>query len=383
MEPLYLDNAATTPLAPEVRAAMAPYLEARFGNPSSRHSLGVDAARALGQARAHVARATGVRAENVVFTSGGTEANNLAVLGLARAAKKRGRHVLIGPTEHPCVRDSARALVEEGFEVENLRLDARGGLDVEDALARVRSETVLVAQMLVNNEFGTIYPVARLARRVRAQAPDALVHVDAVQAAGKVELSLAELGVHSLALSGHKFHGPKGAGALVLADGVRPRPLVFGGDQEQGLRSGTENVAGIVGLGEAARLVEERLAVTITHLAALRATLRTELASVPGVELLEPGGSEGVTPAIASLFLPGAPAEAWQHHLEARGVHTSVGSACHARKGGVPAALLALGMDEERARRVLRLSFSRQTTLRDVAAGVTALRDVAREVAGA
>jgi cysteine desulfurase len=383
MEPLYLDNAATTPLAPEVRAAMVPYLETRFGNPSSRHSLGVEAARALGQAREHVARATGARAENVVFTSGGTEANNLAVLGLARAAQKRGRHVLVGPTEHPCVRDAARALVEEGFEVESLRLDARGGLDVEDALTRVRSGTVLVAQMLVNNEFGTIYPVARLARRVRAQAPDALVHVDAVQAAGKVELSLGELGVHSLALSAHKFHGPKGAGALVLADGVRPRPLVFGGDQEHGLRSGTENVAGIVGLGEAARLVEERLVATHAHLAALRAALRTELASVPGVELLEPGGGEGVTPAIVSLLLPGAPAEAWQHHLEARGVQTSVGSACQARKGGVPAALLALGMDEERARRVLRLSFSRQTTLRDVAAGVAALRAVAREVAGA
>jgi len=380
MDSVYLDNAATTPLAPEVRAAMAPYFEARFGNPSSRHSLGVEAARAIAEAREHVAAATGARVENVVFTSGGTEANNLAVQGLARANRKRGGHVLVGPTEHPCVRDAARALAEEGFEVESARLDARGGLDVEHALSRVRADTVLVAQMLVNNEFGTIYPVARLARLVRAQAPHALVHVDAVQAAGKVELSLGELGIHSLALSAHKFHGPKGAGALVLADGVRPRPLVFGGDQEQGLRSGTENVAGIVGLGRATRLVEERLTRTQRHLAALRAQLVEELASVAGVELLEPGGRESVTPAIASLLLPGAPAEAWQHHLEARGVHTSVGSACQARKGTIPPALLALGLDENRARRVLRVSFSRETTASDVTAAAAALREVARDM---
>ena len=380
MSQVYLDNAATTPLAPEVRAAMAPFLEERFGNPSSRHALGAEAARAVEEARRRVARTIGARPEGVVFTSGGTEANNLAVLGLARAAAKRGRHVLIGPTEHPCVRDAGQALREEGFEVERLRLDETGGLDLEHAASRLRPDTVLVAQMLVNNEFGTIYPVARLARRVRTQAPSACLHVDAVQAVGKLDVSLGELGVHSLAVSGHKFHGPKGAGALVLAEGVRPRPLVFGGDQEGGLRSGTENVAGVVGLGQAAVLVEQRLARSRTAFAARRAELCAELARLRGAELLAPAGSEGVVDAIVSVLLPGPPAEVWQHHLEARGLFTSVGSACQAKKGGLSPALLALGLDEERATRVLRLSFSRETSAEDVRAGVELLCAVANEL---
>jgi cysteine desulfurase len=377
--PIYLDNAATTPLASEVRAAMAPHFEEEFGNPSSRHALGVRAARALETARGQVARLCGARAENVVFTSGGTEANNLAVLGLARARAKHGRHILIGPSEHPCVRDAARALVEEGFELGQLRLDAQGGLDLEHALGSLRPDTVLVAQMLVNNEFGTHYPLARLARAVRANAPCALVHTDAVQAAGKVELALDELGVHSLALSAHKFHGPKGAGALVLAPGIVPRPLVFGGDQERGLRSGTENVPGLVGLGRAAELARELAPAARTCFAALRAELVAGLRAF-GAELIEPGGSEGVIAAIAAVLLPGPPAEVWQHHLEVRGVYTSVGSACQAKKGGLSPALFALGLDEERAKRVLRVSFARGTSPAELRAALAEFAAVAREL---
>jgi cysteine desulfurase len=376
---VYLDNAATTPLAPEVRAAMAPFLEEHFGNPSSRHAMGVDAARALEAARAEVALLCGVRSESVTFTSGGTEANNLAVLGLARARAKHGRHVLIGPTEHPCVRDAARALVDEGFELGTLRLDGRGGLDLEHALASLRPDTVLVAQMLVNNEFGTVYPLARLARAVRANAPQALVHTDAVQAVGKVSVSLLDLGVHSLALGAHKFHGPKGAGALVLAPGVRPRPLVFGGEQERGLRSGTENVSGLVGLGRAAGLTRERAGSAREHVAGLRATLRAGLAAL-GAELVEPGGSASVAEAIASVLLPGPPAEVWQHHLEERGVYTSVGSACQAKKGGISPALLALGLDEARAKQVLRVSFARTSTRGELEAALAAFTAVATEL---
>src|SRR5262245_9612491 len=380
MGTVYLDNAATTPLAPEVRAAMAPFLAESFGNPSSRHSMGVSAAQAVEAARRAVARLTGAELGGVVFTSGGTEANNLAVLGHARQRVRHGRHVLIGPTEHPCVRDSARALAAGGFELETLRLDAAGGLDLADAEARLRPDTVLVAQMLVNNEFGTIYPIARLARIVRRSAPQAVLHVDAVQAVGKVEVSLGELGAHSVALSAHKFHGPKGTGALVLAPGVRPRPLVFGGDQEQGLRSGTENVAGIAGLGKAAELVERRLGEARARFAERRAELARELARLRGAELLAPAGSEGVAPAICSVLLPGPPAEVWQHHLEARGVFTSVGSACQAKKGGISPALLALGLDERRAKQVLRVSFARETSAAEVVAGVDALCAVAEEV---
>ena len=388
METIYLDHAATTPLDPKVRAAMLPHLgeglDDGFGNPSSRHPIGLAAARALDGARTAVARALGARPKGVVFTSGGTEANNLAVIGLCRSRARHGRHVLVGPTEHPSVRDAARALESEGFEVETLRLDARGALDLDDLVTRLRPDTVLVAQMLVNNELGTVYPLERVARLVRANAPEARLHVDAVQALGKLEVSLAALGAHSLALSAHKVHGPKGAGALVLAEGVQPRPLLHGGGQEHGLRSGTENVAAIVGLGRAVELATERLAESGRVFRGLFALLERELAGVPGVELLDAGGPETSTGAIAALLLPGPPAppaEVWMHHLERHGVLVSAGSACQARKAGISSALAALGLDEERARRVLRISFSRDTRAEYVHAACRALAAVAEELA--
>lgn len=380
MEALYLDNAATTPLAPEVRAAMLPFLTEEFGNPSSRHAPGVRAARALESAREELARVVGARPEQVLFTSGGTEANNLAVVGFARARAALGRHILIGATEHPCVREPAQALVAEGFELETLGLDARGQLDLEDLARRVRPDTVLVAHMLVNNEFGTVYPLARAARIVRASAPQALFHVDAVQALGKVEVSLAELGVSSLALGAHKFHGPKGVGALVIDAPVKPRPLFLGGGQERGLRPGTENVAGIAGLARAASLADAALSASRAHFTALRDALLAALAPA-GFARVEPGGPQGTTPAIVALALPGAPAEAWMHHLEARGVYTSVGSACQAKKGGLSPALLALGLDERRARQVLRISFSRHTKAEEVERAAGHLLELAREPA--
>jgi cysteine desulfurase len=201
MQPIYLDNAATTPLAPEVGEAMRPWLEDAFGNPSSRHALGVRAAEALDEARWSVARALGAGPEGVVFTAGGTEANNLAVLGLARAAGSG--HVLVGPTEHPSVDRAAQALADEGFDVERAALLPGGALDLDDLESKLRADTVLVAQMLANNEVGSVYPLAEVARRVRARAPRAMLHVDAVQGFGKLSVSLGELGADSVALSAH------------------------------------------------------------------------------------------------------------------------------------------------------------------------------------
>ena len=377
---VYLDNAATTPIAADVKEAMLPFLEAEFANPSSRHVLGVRVAEAIGEARARVARAVGAKPENVLFTSGGTEANNLGVLGSARALRRHGRHVLVGPTEHPSVRASANALAEEGFEVEEVPL-TNGSIDLARLHEHVRPDTVLVAQMLVNNEFGTIYPVRRLARIVRAEAPNAAIHVDAVQALGKIDVSLGELSATSLSISAHKIHGPKGAGALVLSGEVTPRPLVFGGDQERGLRPGTESPAAIVGLGRAVELAAGARAEASARMTALREHLRVGLSDVPGARLLDPGGEEGVSPAIAAVLLPGPPAEVWLHHLEARGVMSSVGSACHAKKTTVSPALLALGLGEEEARRVLRLSFSGDTAEASVDAALEALSAVREELA--
>ena len=386
----YLDNAATTPIDPEVRDAMLPLLGETFGNPSSRHGVGLEAARKVELARDQVARACGARAEDVFLTSGGTEANNLAVLGLARARRKLVRgsgsqgapqvppphilppHVLIGATEHPCVHDPAQVLAAEGFDVETIALNERAQPDLDDLVARLRPQTVLVAHMCVNNEFGSVYPIARLARAVRANAPQALVHTDAVQALGKIEVSLAGLGVDSLAVSAHKIHGPKGAGALVLRPGLRPQPLVHGGGQEQGIRSGTENVIGAVGLGAAAHRAEADRTATMEHMRSLRGQLLSRLEALAGARPLIPTPDE-VSPAIVAVLLPGPPAEVWMHHLEERGIQTSVGSACHAKTSTLSPALLALGLSENEAKQVLRVSFSGHTRADEVERLVTTL----------
>ena len=380
LETVYLDHAATTPPAPEVRAAMEPWLASEHGNPSSRHPLGQRAADALESARESVAASVGAQPQGVVFTSGGTEANNLAVLGLARARANRGRHVLIGAAEHPSVRAPAEALVEEGFEVEWLRLDTGGRLDLEHASALLREDTVLVSQMLVNNEVGAVQPVAELAGRLGAAAPHAWLHVDAVQAFGKLDVRLVGLGAHALSLSAHKLHGPKGAGALVLARGVSPRPLVHGGGQEAGLRSGTEAVAACVGFGRAIELATEARAGSQERAAALRERL-LDGASALGLRSVLPAQAE-VIPHILALLVPGAPAEVWLHHLAAHGIYVGTGSACQSKKGALSPALLAHGLSEDEARRVLRFSFARTTTEAELERALSALRCVAQELEG-
>jgi cysteine desulfurase len=381
MQPLYLDCAATTPIDPLVRAAMRPFLEEEFGNPSSRHPPGQQAADAVDEARRRVARALGARAAGIVFASGGTEANNLAVLGLARERRSRGRHVLYGPTEHPSVRLAARALEEEGFEVEEIPLAADGSYDLDAAARMLRADTVLVGQMLVSNELGNIYPVRELVRLARGRSPEAAVHVDAVQAFGKLDLSQAELGCDTLAISAHKVHGPKGIGALAIADGVTLRPMLYGGSQEHGLRAGTENVAGIVGLGHAASLADERREETVAQCTSARTALVEALGDVPGIDVLLPGGADAPrAPHVVSLRVTGPPSEVWMHHLETHGVYVSAGSACNSKSKAVSPTLLALGLDADGARRVLRVSFSHGSRAEDGRRAAETLAAVGREL---
>ena len=380
MTTVYLDNAATTPLAEPVREALAPFLGEEFGNPSSRHALGVRAAEALTRARTQVARALGGQASEVAFTSGGTEANNMAVLGAARARKKQGAQILLGATEHPSVRAAGEALSAEGFEVQTIPLDETGNLDLQVAEALLTPETVVVAQMLVNNEVGTIYPVAKLARLARKYSPQVHMHTDAVQGLGKLALDLDQLGVDSCSVSAHKVHGLKGTGALVTRPGTRLQPLIFGGGQQGGVRPGTENVVGAVAFGAAAQMADDRCEQTYEHAAGLRAQLDNGLKTLSSISLLEAGAER--IPSICSLLVPGAPAEVWQHHLEARGVFVSVGSACQSNDSSVSPALLALGLDAERARRVLRLSFSALTTSEEVQIALDALESLAPELEG-
>ncbi len=377
---IYLDNAATTPIDPRVRAAMSPWIDGEFGNPSSRHRHGERARAAIDEARGRVARAVGAAREQVIFTSGGTEANALGVLGSARARKRRGHHVIVGPTEHPCVRESALALRDEGFEVESAKLARDGSFDLDHLASRLREDTVLVAQMLVQNEVGAIYPSREIAKLVHSRAPNAAFHVDAVQAFGKMPFSIHELGADSLAISSHKVHGPQGAGALITRAELPLRPLVFGGGQERGLRSGTENVAAIIGFGRAAELARTEIDAASARFASLHALCVARLAQLKGCRVLEASGAGATLPAIIAVILPGVPSEVRMHHLEELGVIVSAGSACHSHKSEASPTMLAMGVSAEDARSMLRFSFSRTTSASDVERGIDALELVCKRL---
>jgi cysteine desulfurase len=340
---------------------MLPWLGERYGNPSSRHPFGVAAAEAIDRARGQVARALGARPAEVVFTSGGTEANGLAVLGLARAGRRHGRRVIVGPTEHACVRESAQALAAEGFEVETARLDAAGALDLEHLAARLAPDTILVAQMLAQNEFGTVYPVREVARLIRARAPRARLHVDAVAAFGKCECSPIELDADSLAVSAHKVHGPQGAGALVLR-GARPSRCCTAASRKAVCAPARRTSRRSSGWAPPPSWPSGARGVR-AHRARSAAALVAALALVPHARVLAPGwDAHGGVDCVLAAFVPTAPAEVLMHHLEARGVYVSAGSACQARAGKSSAALAAAGLSGEEAKQVLRFSFARTTT---------------------
>lgn len=370
--PVYLDNAASTPPAPEVVAAVARASVELFANPSSAHGLGAAAARALDEARGLVAALLRAQAAEVVFTSGGTEANALGLLGAAAVA--RGRHAIISAIEHPAVLRSADLLAQRGWEITRVQPGRDGVITAEAMAAAARPETALAAIMLVNNELGTLQPVAEIARAVRAGGRRLHVHADAVQAAGLVPIDVGALGADSLALSGHKLHGPKGTGALWLRRGARIGPLWDGGRQENGLRSGTENLPGVVGLAAAAQLCRAKG----NAVAALRDRLEGLIfAAVPQARSTVPRDTPRA-PHIASILLPNLPAEPLLHALEARGVYASAGSACASRTRGPSHVLAAIGVGDDDA--VLRFSLSTINTEEDIQAAAVALAAAVAEV---
>lgn len=373
---VYLDNAASTPPLPEVLAAVAHAMTDLYANPSSAHGLGAAAARALEQARGEVAALLRAQPSEIVFCSGGTEANALGLLGAAALA--RGRHMVTSAIEHPAVLRSAESLVGKGWQLGKVAPGPDGRVSVESVLASLRPDTAVLAVMLANNEIGTVQPVAEIGRALRAAGRKLHFHVDAVQFAGLIPLDVQTLGADSLAISGHKLHGPKGTGALWLRKGARVAPLWDGGRQEGGLRSGTENLPGWVGLGRAAVLCQQDPQAG-EKVAALRDRLESlVMQAIPIATITVPAATPRA-PHIASLRLPGLPAEPLLHALEARGVYASAGAACSTRTRGPSHVLAAIGVRDEDA--VLRFSLSRLTTESDVEATARALREAADEIA--
>ena len=362
---IYLDEAATTPLKRDVLAAMGPYLGPEFGNPSSHHEVGEAALRALDQARADVASMLGARPGEITFTSGGTESDNAAVKGIA-LAEPRGRHIVISAVEHPAVLESAAFLGRTGFEVTTLGVDHDGRVSPDDLAAALRDDTTLVSIQLANNEVGTIQPIAELAALTGERGVP--FHTDAVQAAGWLDLDVTRLGVQALSISGHKLGAPKGVGVLYVSRRTPVEPLIHGGGQESGRRSGTENVAGAVGLAAALRLASGDADEVIARRDAFIARVESE---VPGAELT--GHRTERLPGSASFVFPGTSGESILLDLERRGIVCSSGSACAAGSDEPSHVLTAMGYDRETAQTAVRFTFGRATTDADLEEAADAL----------
>ena len=357
MERIYLDHNATTPLDRRVLEAMLPILESGFGNPSSLHWFGQRARGAVEDARAQVAALIGASPSEIVFTGSGTEADNTALRGVAGTAREPRRKIVHTAVEHHAVIHTAKALAEEGWAVETARVGQDGVVDLESLRARVDDRTALVSVMLANNETGVVQPIAEVVKIAREKG--ALVHCDAVQAAGKLPIDVAALGVDLLALSAHKFYGPKGVGVLYVKRGTRLQAWARGGAQERNRRAGTENVAGIVGLGRAATLAREALPAEGMRLAALRDRLEQKLFQVPGTRR---NGEGPRVPNTTNVSFEGIEAESLLMALDLMGIAVSTGAACAAGAVEPSHVLRGMGLPAERVQSSIRFSLGRSTT---------------------
>jgi cysteine desulfurase len=374
---IYLDHAAATPLRPEALEAMLPYLTSEFGNPSSAHAVGRRARMALDEAHERLARVVAGEPREIVFTSGATEAINLAIKGAAWAGKAMGHRIVTSGVEHRAVLEACRHLERFGFEVATLPVDRYGRLDPDVLVAALTERTILVSLQLANSEVGTVVSARELVRRVRA-ASGALIHVDAVQAAPWLALDVAELGADLVSLAGHKLGGPKGIGALWIRRGTAILPQVHGGSQERYRRAGTEHVAGAVGMAVAAELASREMPLVVPRLRALRDRLRDALVALPGVEVT--GHPTERLPTHCSVIVRDLDGDDLVTALDLEGLACSTGSACTSGSNEPSHVLTAMGFPPEEARGALRLTLGRTTQDADVEASIGLLTETIRRL---
>ncbi len=371
----YLDNSATTQVCPEAAEAALDAMLHTYGNPSSTYTKGREAKKLLDRSRKLVAGALGCEAKELVFTSCGSESDNWALLSGAEAMARRGRHVITSLVEHDAVRKAAEELERRGFELTWLKPDRTGAVDPAALRAALRPDTILVSLMLVNNETGAVTDIAAMSRVLKEAGSQALLHTDAVQAFMKLDFTPRRLGADLVSISGHKIHAPKGIGALYIRDGLRLRPCILGGAQEEGRRAGTEAVPQIAAFGEAARIARAGLAENAAHMAALKAVTKERLqAVIPEIQILDTAA-----PHILSVSLPGFRSEVLMNWLEAKEIYVSRSSAC--KKGARSHVLEAIGMDPRRIDGALRIGFSRYNTREDADALCIALEEAHRTLA--
>lgn len=358
---IYLDNASTTKPSENVKKAAIQAMES-FGNPSSMHRLGIDAEKIIKKAAENTAKVLGVKPENIYFTSGGTEANNTAILGYCRKNKKRGNHIITTMIEHPSVSEPFKVLEREGFEVTRVGVLPNGEIDLHEFENALRQDTILVSCMWVNNETGNIQPIEKLKPLMKDKSPNAVLHVDAIQAFGKIVTQPARYGIDMLSISGHKIHSVKGIGALYIKDGINTEPYIYGGAQQKNMRSGTENVVGIAALGQAA--ADLTIEDDFKKVAELKSLLRSTIEkNIPNVKI---NGEGTLSPYILNVSFIGIKAEILLHALEAHEIYVSTGSACSTNKPMPSHVLSAMGCGNAEIQGAVRFSLDSNISRQDI-----------------
>ncbi|MBQ9588659.1 MAG: cysteine desulfurase [Butyrivibrio sp.] len=362
----YLDNSATTRAFDEVAAVVAKTMTEEYGNPSSVHHLGTISAERLVGARETIAATLKVDPQEILFTSGGTESDNLALIGVARANKWRGKHIITTAIEHPAILETTSFLEKEGFEITYLPVKSDGCVDLEDLKNALRKDTILVSMMLVNNEIGAVEPVQEAGKLIKSINPDTYFHVDAVQGYGKILIRPRSMNIDLMSVSGHKIHGPKGTGFLYINKGTKIVPICYGGGQQKGMRSGTENVPGIVGLALAAKMCYENFDEHIGKLYDLKKYLVAELEKrLDNIKINGPDCEKGA-PHIVSLSIKGLAAETVLNMLSSKGIYVSAGSACTSNNPHISDTLQAIGLDKNLLESTIRISMSVMTTKEEI-----------------
>jgi len=367
---VYLDNSATTRVLPEVAQLMTKVMCEDYGNPSSLHRKGVEAESYIRYAKETLARLLKVSEKEIIFTSGGTEADNMALIGCAMANMRRGRHLITTRIEHPAVLQTMNYLESQGFQVTYLPVDKTGRVRLEDLQRAIRPDTILVSMMYVNNEIGSLQPIAEAGSLIKRMNPGILFHVDAVQGFGKFKIYPKKLNVDLLSVSSHKIHGPKGVGFLYVGEKVKILPITYGGGQQKNMRSGTENVPGIAGMAKAAELMYEHLDEEVQHLYELKEYFVKGVSSLEGIQVngLIPGDADcrSTAPHVVSVSVAGVRSEVLLHALEDKGIYISAGSACASNKPQTSETLKAIGLQREYWDSTIRFSFSVLTTKEEI-----------------
>ncbi len=370
----YLDNSATTRCSERAKDLMVQILMQDFGNPSSLHGMGVTAEEYIKEAKSNIAKTLKVEEKEILFTSGGTESNNMALIGTALANRRAGNHIITTEIEHASIAAPLEFLKEQGFRITKLSVDKNGHISLEELRDAVGEDTILVSIMMVNNEIGAVEPVAEAAKIIKEKNPNTIFHVDAIQAYGKYRIYPKKLGIDLLSVSGHKIHAPKGTGFLYIRDKVKIKPIIYGGGQQKGMRSGTENVPGVAALGEAATEIYENFDEKIERMYALKEHFVEEVTKMEGVTVNGCTGRDSA-PQIVSVSVDGVRSEVMLHTLEEKQIYVSAGSACSSNKPSVSSTLKSIGLPKELLDSTIRFSFCVNTTMEEIDYAIAAMQE--------